>query len=215
MVEVPDSPSILFDGMAGSRMPVVVSHGEGYADFSQGGDPVQVIGALRYVDNHGRVTETYPANPNGSPGGLTGVTTADGRFTLLMPHPERVFRAVQHSWHPDDWREDGPWLRMFRNARKCGGISMTDTPKTIPIKRYSAEELAARDREMALDDTRWYSEEELDELEERTPLLAARIAQRQARLEKLRPYQASGAAPPLTEAALVQVLERSSRYPAA
>ena len=121
MVEVPDSPSILFDGMAGSRMPVVVSHGEGYADFSQGGDPVQVIGALRYVDNHGRVTETYPANPNGSPGGLTGVTTADGRFTLLMPHPERVFRAVQHSWRPDGWREDGPWLRMFRNARKWIG----------------------------------------------------------------------------------------------
>ncbi len=121
MVEVPDSPSILFDGMAGSRMPVVVSHGEGYADFSQGGDPAQVIGALRYVDNHGRVTETYPANPNGSPGGLTGVTTADGRFTLLMPHPERVFRAVQHSWRPDGWREDGPWLRMFRNARKWIG----------------------------------------------------------------------------------------------
>ena len=121
MVEVPDSPSILFDGMAGSRMPVVVSHGEGYADFSQGGDPAQVIGALRYVDNHGRVTETYPANPNGSPGGLTGVTTADGRFTLLMPHPERVFRAVQHSWRPDGWREDGPWLRMFRNARKWVG----------------------------------------------------------------------------------------------
>ncbi len=121
MVEVPDSPSILFDGMAGSRMPVVVSHGEGYADFSQGGDPAQVIGALRYVDNHGRVTETYPANPNGSPGGLTGVTTAGGRITLLMPHPERVFRAVQHSWHPDDWREDGPWLRMFRNARKWIG----------------------------------------------------------------------------------------------
>ncbi|MHB1173987.1 MAG: phosphoribosylformylglycinamidine synthase [Sulfuriferula sp.] len=121
MVEVPDSPSILFDGMAGSRMPVVVSHGEGYADFSQGGDSARVIGALRYVDNHGRVTETYPANPNGSPGGLTGVTTADGRFTLLMPHPERVFRTVQHSWHPDDWREDGPWLRMFRNGRKWVG----------------------------------------------------------------------------------------------
>jgi len=86
---------------------------------------------------------------------------------------------------------------------------MTDTTKAIPIKRYSAEELAARDREMALDDTRWYSEDELDELEERTPLLAARIAQRQARLEKLRPYQASGEAPPLTEAALVQVLEEA------
>ncbi|BBP05019.1 phosphoribosylformylglycinamidine synthase [Sulfuriferula plumbiphila] len=121
MVEVPDSPSILFDGMAGSRMPVVVSHGEGYADFSQGGDASRVLVALRFVDNRGKVTETYPANPNGSPGGLTGVTTADGRFTLMMPHPERVFRAVQHSWRPDGWREDGPWLRMFRNARKWVG----------------------------------------------------------------------------------------------
>ncbi|MES2364782.1 MAG: phosphoribosylformylglycinamidine synthase [Pseudomonadota bacterium] len=121
MVEVPDNPSILFDGMAGSRMPVVVSHGEGYADFSLGGDLAQVIGTLRYVDNQGRVTEDYPANPNGSPGGLTGVTTADGRFTLMMPHPERVFRTVQHSWHPQDWGEDGPWLRMFRNARKWVG----------------------------------------------------------------------------------------------
>ena len=121
MVEVPDNPSILFDGMTGSRMPVVVSHGEGYADFSQGGDAAQVIGTLRYVDNRGRVTEAYPANPNGSPGGLTGVTTADGRFTRMMPQPERVFRTVQHSWHPHDWGEDGPWLRMFRNARKWVG----------------------------------------------------------------------------------------------
>ncbi len=86
---------------------------------------------------------------------------------------------------------------------------MSDVAKPIPIKRFSAEELAARDREMALDDTRWYSEEELDDLDERDPLLAARIAQRQARLEKLRPYQASGEAPPLTDAALVQVLEEA------
>jgi phosphoribosylformylglycinamidine synthase len=118
MVEVPDSPSILFDGMVGSRMPVVVSHGEGYANFSQTGDASEVISALRYIDNAGRVTETYPLNPNGSANGLTGVTTPDGRFTLMMPHPERVFRSVQHSWHPDGWGEDAPWLRLFRNARK-------------------------------------------------------------------------------------------------
>ena len=93
--------------------------------------------------------------------------------------------------------------------RANGWASMTDATKPIPIKRFNAEELTARDREMALDDTRWYSEDELDELEERDPLLAARIAQRQTRLEKLRPYQASGEAPPLTEAALVQVLEEA------
>ncbi|HAN56323.1 MAG TPA: phosphoribosylformylglycinamidine synthase, partial [Betaproteobacteria bacterium] len=120
MVEVPDSPSILFDGMVGSQMPVVVSHGEGYANFETG-DASQVIGALRYIDNAGRVTETYPMNPNGSANGLTGVTTPDGRFTLMMPHPERVFRTVQHSWHPDGWGEDAPWLRLFRNARKWVG----------------------------------------------------------------------------------------------
>jgi phosphoribosylformylglycinamidine synthase len=118
MVEVPDSPSILFNGMVGSQMPVVVSHGEGYANFSQTGDASQVIGALRYIDNAGKVTETYPMNPNGSAQGLTGVTTPDGRFTLMMPHPERVFRSVQHAWHPDGWGEDAPWLRLFRNARK-------------------------------------------------------------------------------------------------
>ena len=121
MVEVPDSPSILFDAMVGSQMPVVVSHGEGYANFDQTGDASQVIGALRYIDNAGRVTETYPMNPNGSANGLTGVTTPDGRFTLMMPHPERVFRTVQHSWHPDGWSEDAPWLRLFRNARKWVG----------------------------------------------------------------------------------------------
>jgi phosphoribosylformylglycinamidine synthase len=122
MVEVPETPSILFEGMAGSRMPVVVSHGEGRAVFS--GGKVQRKAAevcLRYVDNRGRKTETYPMNPNGSPKGITGLTTPDGRFTIMMPHPERVFRAVQHSWKPAEWREDGPWLRMFRNARKWVG----------------------------------------------------------------------------------------------
>jgi phosphoribosylformylglycinamidine synthase len=77
--------------------------------------------ALRFVDNRGTVTETYPYNPNGSPAGITGLTTPDGRFTILMPHPERVFRSVQHSWRPDGWDEDGPWMRMFRNARKWVG----------------------------------------------------------------------------------------------
>jgi phosphoribosylformylglycinamidine synthase len=118
MVEVPKSPSILFDGMAGSRMPIVVSHGEGRAVFTGKAQRKAAEVCLRYVDNRGRKTETYPMNPNGSPNGITGLTTPDGRFTIMMPHPERVFRAVQHSWRPDDWREDGPWLRMFRNARK-------------------------------------------------------------------------------------------------
>jgi phosphoribosylformylglycinamidine synthase len=121
MVEVPESPSILFDGMAGSRMPVVVSHGEGRAVFTDKAQRKAAEVCLRYVDNRGRKTETYPLNPNGSPKGITGLTTPDGRFTIMMPHPERVFRAVQHSWKPDDWREDGPWLRMFRNARKWVG----------------------------------------------------------------------------------------------
>jgi phosphoribosylformylglycinamidine synthase len=118
MVEVLDSPSLFFGGMAGSRMPIAVAHGEGYAEFSSQDAVEQALVTLRYVDNHGRATERYPANPNGSPQGITGLTTADGRFSIMMPHPERVFRAVQHSWRPDGWAEDGPWLRMFRNARK-------------------------------------------------------------------------------------------------
>jgi len=120
MVEVQKSASLFFDGMAGSRMPIAVSHGEGYAEF--GNSPnlasIQAQVALRFVDHRGSVTQTYPLNPNGSPQGITGITTPDGRFTILMPHPERVFRAVQHSWYPPEWREDSPWMRMFRNARK-------------------------------------------------------------------------------------------------
>jgi phosphoribosylformylglycinamidine synthase len=119
MVEVPESPSLFFAGMGGSRLPVVVSHGEGRADFSETGDAGKVLTAMRYLDNAGRATEVYPYNPNGSPAGLTGVTTADGRFTIMMPHPERVFRTVQMSWHPEGWGEDSPWMRMFRNARKA------------------------------------------------------------------------------------------------
>jgi phosphoribosylformylglycinamidine synthase len=121
MVEVPKTPSILFDGMAGSRMPIVVAHGEGRAVFDDKRQRKAAEVCLRYVDNRGRKTERFPMNPNGSPRGITGLTTPDGRFTIMMPHPERVFRAIQHSWRPDDWREDGPWLRLFRNARKWVG----------------------------------------------------------------------------------------------
>jgi phosphoribosylformylglycinamidine synthase len=123
MVEVQESPSILFDGMAGSRMPIVVSHGEGYADYSDSKrlKAAQKLVALRYVDHRGDVTETYPLNPNGSPQGITGLTTPNGRFTIMMPHPERVFRAVQNSWHPYGWQENGAWLKMFQNARKWVG----------------------------------------------------------------------------------------------
>ncbi len=121
MVEVPRSPSLFLDGMAGSRLPIVVSHGEGRADFSAQGRQERAVVALRYVDNHGRVAATYPFNPNGSPDGIAGLTTTDGRFTIMMPHPERVFRTLQMSWHPEAWGEDGPWLRMFRNARQWLG----------------------------------------------------------------------------------------------
>jgi len=121
MVEVMKSPSLFLQGMEGSRMPIAVAHGEGRAEFRSGHSPEEALRqqqvALRYVDNYGDPTEIYPANPNGSPLGITGLTSKDGRFTIMMPHPERVFRAVQHSWHPDEWREDGPWMRMFRNAR--------------------------------------------------------------------------------------------------
>jgi len=121
MVEVPQNPSLFLAGMAGSRLPIVVSHGEGRADFGAHGKQDQAVVAMRYVDNHGRVAATYPFNPNGSPAGIAGLTTADGRFTIMMPHPERIFRTVQMSWHPEAWGEDGPWLRMFRNARKWLG----------------------------------------------------------------------------------------------
>ncbi|XYJ08577.1 phosphoribosylformylglycinamidine synthase [Telluria sp. B2] len=121
MVEVLDSPSIFFAGMAGTQAPLAIAHGEGFADFSQTGDISQVVQSLRYVDNRGQATEQYPFNPNGSPGGLTAVTTPDGRFTAMMPHAERVFRTVVHSWAPEGWGEDSPWMRMFRNARKWVG----------------------------------------------------------------------------------------------
>ena len=121
MVEVLDSPSIFFDGMAGTQAPLAIAHGEGFADFSLTGDIGQVVKSLRYVDNRGQATETYPFNPNGSPGGLTAVTTEDGRFTAMMPHAERVFRTAVHSWAPEGWPDESPWMRMFRNARKWVG----------------------------------------------------------------------------------------------
>jgi phosphoribosylformylglycinamidine synthase len=124
-VEVLKSPSLFLDGLAGSRLPIAVSHGEGRANFSQRGNAAQVIAAMRFVDATGQPTESYPFNPNGSPGGLTAVTTADGRFTAMMPHPERVFRRLQMSWFdpssPADPHGFTPWIRMWRNARRWVG----------------------------------------------------------------------------------------------
>ena len=118
MVEVLPSPSLFFSDMVGSRMPIVVSHGEGYAEFHDKTHVDSALGVLRFIDNTGQATERYPFNPNGSPQGITGLTTPNGRFTILMPHPERVFRSVQFSWHPPEWGEDSPWMRIFLNARK-------------------------------------------------------------------------------------------------
>jgi len=121
LVKIAESPSVLLQGMVGSVVPVAVSHGEGRAEF---GSEQQLTGcdesglvSLRYVDNHQQTTETYPANPNGSPMGIGSVCSADGRATIMMPHPERVYRTVANSWHPEEWGEDGPWTRLFRNAR--------------------------------------------------------------------------------------------------
>jgi phosphoribosylformylglycinamidine synthase len=125
LVEVTPSPSILLAGMAGSRLPIAVAHGEGRAEWpSENGRPAleeQGLVAARFIDHRGRPTLHYPENPNGSPGGITAITTPDGRVTLFMPHPERVFRAVQNSWRPRAWREDGAWMRIFRNARAWVG----------------------------------------------------------------------------------------------
>jgi phosphoribosylformylglycinamidine synthase len=120
-VEVLESPSIFFQGMAGSRLPIAVAHGEGYADFSQRGDAARVKAVMRFVDHHGKPTEAYPLNPNGSPGGLTAVTTAEGRVTAIMPHAERVFRNAQMSWSGGDASALSPWARMFGNARRWVG----------------------------------------------------------------------------------------------
>jgi phosphoribosylformylglycinamidine synthase len=125
MVEILESPSLFLKGMAGSRLPIAVAHGEGFANFEPAlggqGNAGLAIQAMRFTDNAGAATEQYPANPNGSPAGLTAVTTPDGRFTAMMPHPERVFRNVQTSYTPLDINQQSPWMQMFRNAREWVG----------------------------------------------------------------------------------------------
>ncbi len=123
-VRVEKSNSVVLEGMEGSILPIAVAHGEGRAVISD--DSLSSLNAngqiaLRYVDSYGNPTQQYPLNPNGSPEAVTGVTSRDGRATIMMPHPERTFRAIQHSWKPEEWKEDGAWLRMFRNARKFIG----------------------------------------------------------------------------------------------
>jgi phosphoribosylformylglycinamidine synthase len=120
-VEIPESPSLFFAGMGGSRIPIANAHGEGRAVFASSAAQDRAVVAMRYVDTQGQATERYPHNPNGSTGGITGLTTQDGRFTIVMPHPERVFRTVQMSWQPPGLGEDSPWMRMFRNARRWVG----------------------------------------------------------------------------------------------
>jgi phosphoribosylformylglycinamidine synthase len=122
-IEIQETPSILFAGMAGSRIPIATAHGEGRAVFRDAKqmEAAKYLVAARYVDNRGKATETYPYNPSGTPQGITALTTPDGRFTILMPHPERVFRTILLSWHPADWKEDSPWMRIFRNARAWVG----------------------------------------------------------------------------------------------
>ena len=121
MVEVLQSPSLFLEGLAGSRLPIAVAHGEGYANFKYGGDAAKAIGAMRFVDNHGAATEAYPFNPNGSAGGLTAVTTACGRFTAMMPHAERVFRNIQMSWTSGERSAPSPWMQLWHNARRWVG----------------------------------------------------------------------------------------------
>jgi phosphoribosylformylglycinamidine synthase len=121
LVQIPETPSVLFKGMAGSYLPVAIAHGEGRAEFASDAAFQQCdtsgLVALRYIDNNLQQATSYPANPNGSAGAIASVTSTDGRVTILMPHPERVFRTVTNSWQPEGWGEDGGWLRLFRNAR--------------------------------------------------------------------------------------------------
>ncbi|MEK7734878.1 MAG: phosphoribosylformylglycinamidine synthase subunit PurQ, partial [Pseudomonadota bacterium] len=121
MVQIPQNPSIFFQGMQGSWLPIVTAHGEGRAEFRDPDHAPQLIlnkqVVMCFVDNRGNLTQRYPFNPNGSPHGITGLTTPDGRFTVLMPHPERIFRSVSLSWRPDGLGDDSPWMRLFRNAR--------------------------------------------------------------------------------------------------
>jgi phosphoribosylformylglycinamidine synthase len=120
-LEIQESPSIFLQGMQGSKLPIAVAHGEGRAQFDNADNVQNSISnqtiAARYVDNYGKVTQQYPFNPNGATEAVASMTSVDGRVTIMMPHPERVFRSIQHSWAPSDWQEDSPWMRMFRNAR--------------------------------------------------------------------------------------------------
>jgi phosphoribosylformylglycinamidine synthase len=124
-VRIERSPSLLFAGMEGAVLPVAVAHGEGRAEFADAAaaEAFSASGlvAARFVDNHHRVTQRYPLNPNGSPAGMTALTSRDGRVTILMPHPERVFRSACLSWAPRGWGEDSPWMRLFRNGRQWIG----------------------------------------------------------------------------------------------
>ena len=124
-LKVEETPAVLLKGMAGSVLPIAVAHGEGRAEFAsrEAAEACVKSGlvSLRYVDGNHAYTERYPLNPNGSPFGITGLTSKDGRALIMMPHPERVFRTVQYSWHPADWGEDGPWMKLFRNAREFVG----------------------------------------------------------------------------------------------
>ena len=133
LVEVLESPSILFAGMAGSRMPIAVAHGEGFADFSARGDSGAVQRAMRFVDHHGAPAEAYPHNPNGSPDGLTAVTTADGRFTAMMPHPERVFRNVQMCWTSGADRGREPVAADVPQRAGLGGLSRGSGPADLTL----------------------------------------------------------------------------------
>jgi phosphoribosylformylglycinamidine synthase len=121
LVAIEQSPSLLLDGMWGARLPIAVAHGEGRVEFADESAQTRARDAglfcARFVDGLGEPASRYPANPNGSPDGLTALTTPDGRVTIMMPHPERVFRSVQYSWHPAEWGDEGPWIRLFRNAR--------------------------------------------------------------------------------------------------
>jgi phosphoribosylformylglycinamidine synthase len=123
LVEICENRSIFLSGLAGCRMPIATSHGEGRAEFYNPTDRAvaESLVAVRYVDNYGEVADKYPANPNGSQDGICGLSNEDGRVTILMPHPERVARTTQNSWHPDDWGDDGAWMRIFRNARVAVG----------------------------------------------------------------------------------------------
>ena len=116
-VKIEESACVMFQGMEGTMIPVAIAHGEGRAEFASADALASASKALRYVDNAGNATQTYPLNPNGADDAVAGLCNSDGRFTIMMPHPERVYRSVTNSWAPSAWGEDGPWLRMFRNAR--------------------------------------------------------------------------------------------------